>query len=236
MINKVLVNSEGNKYYYKNGDFHCSEGSIKEKDIKDGRIKTNKDEELICFDAGFIDNLAKIKRGPAIINQKDFGAIISTTGISSGSTVVEAGTGSGALSLNLANIGCKLISYENRKEFYEIAEENFNNLNFKIEIKNKDIYEGIAEKEIDLIVLDLLEPWKVLKHAENALKSGAFLAVYLPTITQVIELVKEIRKYNLYLWKVSETIEREWHVEGLKVRPHNQILGHTAFLVFLRKY
>ena len=236
MINKTLVDNKGNIYYYKKGDFHCSDGTIKEKDIINGKIKTNTGKELICFEASFIDNLNKIKRGPAIINQKDFGAIIGTIGLTTGSIVVDAGSGSGALALNLANIGCKVVTYELRKEFYEIAKENFKNLNDKIIIKNQDIYEGIDEQNVDLITLDLLEPWKVLKHAEKSLKSGGFLVSYLPTITQVIELVKEITKYKFYLWKVSETIEREWHVEGLKVRPHNQILGHTAFIVYLRKY
>ncbi len=236
MINKVLIDNEGNRYYYNRGDFHSDKGSIKEKDIINGKIKTNIGKELICFDSIFIDNLYKIKRGPAIINQKDIGIIIATTGISVNSLVLDAGSGSGALALNLANIGCKVTTYELRKDFYDLAKKNFEDLNFKIKIKNKDIYEGIEESELNLITLDLLEPWKVLKHAEKALKSGGFLVSYLPTITQVIELVKEINNYNLCLWKVSETIEREWHVEGLKVRPYNQILGHTAFLVFLRKY
>lgn len=236
MINKVLVDEEGNLYYYKKGDFHCSEGTIKEKEIINGKLKTNIGKELICFDASFIDNLAKIKRGPATTHQKEFGQIVATTGISSGSNVVDAGSGSGALALNLANIGCNVTTYELRKDFYEIAKENFENINPKIVIKNKDIYEGIEEKELDLVTLDLLEPWKALKHAERALKSGGFLVCYLPTITQVIETVKESEKHNLYLWKVSETIEREWHVEGLKVRPKNQMLGHTAFLVFFRRY
>ena len=236
MITKVLIDEKENIYYYKKGDFHCSEGSIKEKDIFNGKIKTNTGKELICFNASFIDNLSKIKRGPATTHQKDFGTIIGTTGIGSGSLVVDAGSGSGALALNLANIGCKVTTYELRKEFYEIAKENFEKLNKNIIIKNKDINEGIDEKDLDLITLDLLEPWKVLEHAEKSLKSGGFLVCYLPTITQVIELAKYLEKYKFYLWKVSETIEREWHVEGLKVRPHNQILGHTAFVVFLRKY
>ena len=87
---------------------------------------------------------------------------------------------------------------------------------------------------MDLITLDLLEPWKAIKHAEKSLKSGAFLVAYLPTITQVIAFIKNLNS-NFYLWKVSEILEREWSVENLRVRPKNKMLGHTAFLVFTRK-
>jgi tRNA (adenine57-N1/adenine58-N1)-methyltransferase len=191
-------------------------------------------KEFLIFDANFIDNIHQIKRGPATAHQKDIGNIITTTGIGAKSKVVDAGSGCGNLSSFLARIGCNVTTYEIKPDFYKIAKENIENLKLKIKIKNKDIYQGIDEKNLDLITLDLTEPWKVLPHAEKTLKSGAFLAAYLPTITQVIELVKNLNN-NFYLWKVSETLEREWHVENLKVRPKNQMLGHTAFLVFIRK-
>ena len=104
----------------------------------------------------------------------------------------------------------------------------------KVEIKNKDIYNGIDEKNVDLITLDLLEPWRALSHVLSSLKSGGFLVCYLPTITQVMELVKNLDN-NFYLWKISEVLEREWTVDNLKVRPNNHMLGHTAFLAFARK-
>ncbi len=236
MITKVIIDPEGNTHYYKKGDFHSQFGILKEKDIKLGKVKTNLGKELIILEADFIDNIHKIKRGPAITHPKDIGTIITTTGIGTGSKVVDAGSGCGNLASYLARIGCIVTSYESKKEFYNVTKENITNLNLEIKIKNKDIYEGIEENDSDLITLDLLEPWKALKHAENSLKSGGFLVCYLPTITQVIELVKELKKYNLYLWKVSETLEREWHAENLRVRPKNQMLGHTAFLVFARKF
>ncbi len=235
MITKIIIDPEGNLHYYKKGDFHSHFGFIKEKDIKNGLVKSNLNKEFIIFEANFIDNLNRIKRGPAIAHQKDIGNIISTTGIGLKSNVVDAGSGCAHLSSYLARIGCKVTTYEINPEFYKIAKENIETLQLKIKIKNQDIYQGINEKNLDLITLDLLEPWKVLKHAEKSLKSGAFLVCYLPTITQVMEVVKGLKNHNFFLWKVSETIERQWHVEGLKVRPENQILGHTAFLVFARK-
>jgi len=187
-----------------------------------------------------LDFLRKAKRGPAVILPKDFGAIVANTGLGSGMQVVDAGTGSGWLAMQLANIvgpDGKVITYENRKEFAKIAKENFEKGGFaNIKSKGTDIYKGISEKKVDLITIDLQESWKVVKHAEKSLKQGGFFVAYCPQITQVIQLVKEIKKTKLQVVKVSETIERPWRVDGdLLARPEHQILAHTAFLVFVRK-
>lgn len=234
MITKIIIDEKGNIYHYKKGDFHTHFGVLKEKDIISGIIKSNLGKEFILFDASFIDNIHTIKRGPAISHYKDIGLIMTTTGVGVKSKVVDAGSGCGNLSSSLARIGCDVTTYEINPEFYKIAKENIENLKLKVKIKNQDIYEGINEKNLDLITLDLLEPWRVTENAFKALKSGSFLVAYLPTITQVIEFTKSLEN-KFYLWKVSEVIERKWHVESLKVRPENQMLGHTAFLVFARK-
>ena len=235
MIKKIIIDNDGNTYYYKSGDFSTKNGTIKEKDIQNGLVKTQLGKEFIVFDANFIDNFTKIKRGPALMHPKDVGCIITTTGVGVGSKVVDAGTGQGGLSSFLARIGCKVTSYEKSPEFFELSKNNISNLKLKVTLKNKDIYEGISEKNLDLITLDLLEPWKVLDPAYKSLKSGGFLVAYLPTITQVIQLSTNLDKNKFYLWKVSETIERKWYSDGLKVRPENMILGHTAFIFFARK-
>ncbi len=209
-------------------------GVLKEENIKPGIAKSDIGKEFIVFDANFIDNLEKIKRGPAVAHPKDIGLIITTTGIGVGSKVVDAGSGCGKLAAALSRVGCKVTSYEINPEFYQIAKENIEKLKVDVEIKNKDIYEGIEEDNLDLITLDLLEPWKATEHASKSLKSGAFLVAYLPTITQVMEFVKSLQN-NFCLWKISEVLEREWTIENLKVRPNSQMLGHTAFLVFARK-
>ncbi|MBS3167529.1 methyltransferase [Candidatus Woesearchaeota archaeon] len=233
-IKYLIIDQKGNINYYRKGDFHSHFGVIKEKDIKTGIVKSHSNNNFTIIKANFLDNLTKIKRGPAVSHPKDIGTIITTTAISQKSKVVDAGSGCANLASHLASIGCNVTTYEINQEFYKIASENIKNLKLKVKIKNKDIYEGIEEKNLDLITLDLTEPWKVLEHAHKSLKQGSFLVCYLPTITQVQELIKQINN-KFYLWKVSETLEREWYVENLKVRPKNQMLGHTAFLVFLRK-
>jgi len=189
--------------------------------------------------SNILDILRKSKRGPATILPKDFGAIVANTGLASGSVAIDAGTGSGWLAMQLANVvgpSGKVITYESRKEFAQLSGKNFINFGFtNVKIKNKDITKGISERNVDLITLDLQDSYKVVKHAAKALKTGGFLAIYCPQITQVIYVVKEIKKNKLALTKVTETIERPWKVDGKVARPEHSFLSFTAFLVFARK-
>ncbi len=230
---KIIIDNKGNKYYWEKGDLHTSFGVIKEKDIKNGIVKSHLDKEFIVFDGFFIDKIDKIKRGPAVMLPKDIGLILSYTGINPKSKVVDAGSGCGVLAAFLGNISDDVTSYERNKDFFNLAKKNLEFLNITVKLKNRDIYEGIEERDLDLITLDLNEPWKVLEHAKKSLKSGGFLVCYLPNINQVEKLVKEAK--NFYTEMVLENIEREWIVDEKRLRPRNMIIGHTGFLVFLRK-
>jgi len=166
---------------------------------------------------------------------KDIGIILANTDIDKNSKVLDAGSGCGILTANLAKFVNKIYSYDIKKEFLEIAKYNcklfgLNNIVFR----NKDIYKGISEKNLDLITLDLKEPWKVLKHAKKALKKNGQLVAYVPNVTQIIELNKKLDK-NFKLEFVKEVIERNWIIEEKRLRPENMIIGHTGFLVFIRK-
>ena len=234
-IKKVLIDQEGNRYYWSEGNLSTHSGVIDENNIKKAKSKvlSNLSKEFIIFDASFTDKIERMKRGPAIITKKDIGLIITTAGINKKSRIVDAGTGTGMLASFLANISPNVTTYERHPDFFNLAMKNFESLDIKIKIKNKDIYNGIDEKNLDLVTLDLPEPWRVLSFAKKSLKIGAFLVCYLPTITQVIELVNQA-KNSFLVEKVSELLEREWYVENLRVRPKSQMIAHTAFLVFLR--
>lgn len=234
MIKKVIITPKGEKLYWSQGDLHTLFGVVKEKDIKDGLVKSHLGKEFLVYEAKFVDRIEKIKRGPAVTLNKDIGLIIANTGINSKSKILEAGAGSGRMTAFLANISNNVVSYERNPEFLKIAKKNLDDLDLKVKLEERDIYEGISEDNLDVILLDLLEPWKVLSHAAGALKGGGFLVAYLPNITQVTELVKAISS-PFILDKVEEVFEREWIVEDKKARPKNQMLGHTAFLVFIRK-
>ena len=238
---KVLMNKLGKRFLVKDisKDMHTQFGYFKKEDLKakNGRIKTNTGKEFAIFDAYFIDLHKKIKRGAQIIPLKDIGLIVSETGVNKKSKVVDAGSGSGALACFLANIAKEVTTYEIREDFIEIVKNNIKFLNLKnVKIKNKNIYDGIDEKNVDLVTLDLPEPWKALESAEKSLKAGGFLVSYSPTIPQVMDFVNEVRKNDNFAYlKTSEIIEREWEVEERKVRPRSQAIGHSGFLSFARK-
>jgi len=222
---------------------HTHLGIIKKEQLlkaKNGSIiKTHLKHEFKVLEPGFTDLFENIKRIPQIIILKDAGTISAYTGIASGSKVVEAGSGSGGLTTYLANLvkpDGKIYSYEKRKDFAALAKENVDNfgLNKYVEIKNKDISKGISEKEVDVVVLDLPEPWRVIKHAEKALKPGGYFVSYVPTVNQLMNIYKALSKSKLTVIKTIETIEREWKI-GDATRPLSQKIGHTAFITFARK-
>ena len=234
---KILIHKD-KKFLWKEGDLHTNFGVIKDKDIKKAKngskVVSNIKEEFIVLEPSFDDLIKRIKRGPQIMITKDIGYILTNTGISKDSVVLEAGSGSGHLTSFLSIFCKKVISYERNKEFFNLVKQNIDYLGLKnVELKNKDIYKKIDEKDVDLIVLDLPEPWQVLKNSYKALKKGSFLVCYLPTINQVIELLKKNKNFSHV--KTVEIIEREWQTDEGKVRPVSSIISHTGFMVFLRK-
>ncbi|MFH1473602.1 MAG: methyltransferase domain-containing protein [Candidatus Aenigmatarchaeota archaeon] len=183
------------------------------------------------------DFLNKAKRGPQVITPKDLGMIVSITGCAPGWKLVDAGTGSGFLSIFLGNLGCKVFTYEKNESFYDLAKGNIENSGIKtIKIRNADITKGIKEKNVDMITLDMKEAEKVVKHAFNSLKSGGWLVIYSLHIEQIQKVWKELRKYEFGKVRILENLEREWQIEGLTfTRPKTHMLAHTGFLTFTRK-
>ncbi len=241
-LNREITISKQRFYYVLNTeqDFITEEGSIDKKELKkkDGSvIKTNKNKEFTIFSADFIDNYKKIGRKAQIITPKDIGIIITETGINNKSKVVDAGTGSGALACYLAHICKEVTSYDIRDDAIDIAKKNKEFLNIKnLKIKKKDIFKGIDEKELDLIVLDMPNPWNAIKSCEKSLRIGGYLVIYVPTILQVSDFVNEIKKYDSFVYlKTIELIERKWKIDGRIARPNSEAIGHTGFLSFVRR-
>lgn len=167
--------------------------------------------------------------------EKDIGIILANTDINKSSIVLDSGSGCGVTSIFLAKFVKKVYSYEIRKDFLEIAKENAKRFNIKnIVFKNKDVSKEIKERNLDLISLDLRDPWQVLDQAHLALKENGYLTAYLPNITQVQELVLKLNN-RFQVIKVLETIERKWIVEEKRVRPENMIIGHTGFIIIIKK-
>jgi tRNA (adenine57-N1/adenine58-N1)-methyltransferase len=186
------------------------------------------------------DVFNKLQRGPQIITLKDAGIISAFTGISSGDLVVDAGSGSGFLAIYMGNLvrpEGKVISYERRRDFARLAKSNVLKAGLEkyVEIKNRDIYRGIAEKNVDVITLDLPEPWHAVRHAKKALKDGGFLVSYVPTVEQVRQFVERCWKTGLKHEKTVECTVREMVLHERGTRPQIKGLMHTGYITFIRK-
>jgi tRNA (adenine57-N1/adenine58-N1)-methyltransferase len=186
------------------------------------------------------DLLGTIQRKPQVIKLKDAALIAVYCDVKCGTRVVEGGIGSGALAIVLANLvkpHGKVITYELRNDFARLARANleFVGLEDFVEIKLGDITSGIEEKNVDLVVLDIPNPWEAVEHAFTALKSCGYFCSYTPTINQVEKTVRILRNYNFIEIRTIETLERELIVGDRGVRPSFEMLGHTGYLTFARK-
>ncbi len=220
-------------------DFQTTYGTISKKDLQkpDGsKIKSAMGKEFIIITPSFIDLFKRLKKLPQTIPTKDLGLILAETGIGKKSICVDAGTGSGALASFLALHCKKVYTYEIREDHRAVAEENFKTLGIKnITQHSEDITKGIKEKNIDILTLDLPEPWLALKHI-SALKVGAWIMSYSPTVPQVMDFVSACQKDDrLLVIKTVELIERLWEMSERRVRPKSSPIGHSGFLTFVRR-
>lgn len=186
------------------------------------------------------DKLQGIKRRAQIILPRDAAHIIMNCSIEPGQTVFEAGIGSGSLTIALASaVGPKgkVISYDIREEFVDHALKNIQRAGLEsiVTTKIKDVTEGIKEKELDVVILDIPNPWDAVEHAWNSLKVGGYFCSYSPLISQVEKTVKELEKYSFIETKTMENIQREMIVSSHGTRPSFNMLGHTGYLTFARK-
>lgn len=193
------------------------------------------------------DFVMSMPRGAAIIYPKDAAQILGQADIFPGATVVEAGVGSGALSLWLLRaIGPEgtLKSFERREEFAEVARGNVaaflgaQPTNWSVTVG--DLQEAmpatVEPGSVDRIVLDMLAPWECLEQCATALTPGGVLICYIATVTQLSRVAEAIRATGAFTEpEPSETLVRGWHVEGLAVRPDHRMIGHTGFLMTARR-
>ena len=186
------------------------------------------------------DKLQSLKRRAQIILPRDAAHIVMNCSVESGNTVLEAGMGSGSLTIALASAVApngRVISYDKREDFIEHALKNLKTakLDKYVTTKIKDVTGGIDEKELDAIILDMPNPWEVVTHVWNALKIGRYFCSYSPLISQVEKTVKALRSQRFIEVKTVENIQREMVVSDHGTRPSFDMLGHTGYLTFARK-
>lgn len=195
--------------------------------------------EFIIMRPSIVDKIETIERKAQIILPKDSSMIALYCDVKNGDTIIEGGVGSGALTIVLANLvrpDGKIISYEKRNDFAEIAKRNIENagLGKGVEIKIGDVTEKIDEKDADAVILDIPNPWDAVPNAYNSLKMCGHFCSYSPTMNQVEKTVKTL-KHGFIEIKTFETLQREIVVGEGGVRPSFDMLGHTGYVTFARK-
>ena len=186
------------------------------------------------------DYIMKSSRKTQITYPKDIALIIMFSGIGPGSQVVEAGTGTGALTTALAHYvkpNGKIYTYELREEFQKNAKKNLKRTNLLdfVDLKSGDVTIGIDERDLDAVVLDLAVPWLVVPNAYEALKPSGTIVSFSPTIDQVVKTVEALKENNFVFIETIECMMRAMQVERGKTRPHTMMTGHTGYITHARK-
>jgi tRNA (adenine57-N1/adenine58-N1)-methyltransferase len=185
------------------------------------------------------DFVFKMPRGAQVIYPKDLGALLLLADIFPGAKVLESGVGSGALSMTMLRAGADVVGYELREDFAARARKNVSaflgeEALERYRVEHRDCYDGIDETGLDRVVLDLPEPWQVVKHAARALHPGGLFVAYTPQITQAVQLREALTESVFGLAETIEVLHRGWHIEGQSVRPDHRMVAHTGFLTHAR--
>ncbi len=225
------------------GEFHTHSGPVAH-DAVLGRdeglvVRSTRGARYTVVRPTLAEVVLKMPRGAQVIYPKDLGPLLILADIFPGARVLESGLGSGALSMALLRAGAHITGYELRQDFAARAIENVAGFlgpsaieSYAVEVR--DVYEGIEATDLDRVVLDLPEPWQVVKHAETALRPGGIIVAYLPTILQVATLRETLERSGFGMAQTIEVLQRSWHVEGQSVRPDHRMVAHTGFLTSAR--
>ncbi|MDA2808756.1 tRNA (adenine-N1)-methyltransferase [Nocardiopsis suaedae] len=231
--------------------FHTHKGRLDHDDLigrpEGSVVRSTSGVGYVALRPLLLDFTLSMKRGATIVYPKDAAQILAQADIFPGARVIEAGAGSGSLScwmLRAVGEHGRLYSFERREDFAEIARTNvrryFGDDHPAWELTVGDLNERLAgpgaPREVDRVVLDMLAPWECVDAVADALIPGGLVCAYVATATQVSRVVEALRDhgrfYEPHAW---ETMVRDWHVEGLAVRPDHKMIGHTGFLVTARR-
>ena len=205
-------------------------------------MTTNRGHVLLAVKPTMADFALDMPRIATVGYPKDLGAILVYGDIFPGARVLEAGCGSGAVTMALLRaVGARgsLVSYDVRQDMIDRARENVQAMHSdtsNLTLKLGDVYESIEERELDRIVLDLPEPWLVVPHAVDALLPGGIFVSFSPTVLQVHELVRTLRSARVFeMIETMEVLQRPWNVSARSVRPEHRMVAHTGFITIARR-
>jgi tRNA (adenine57-N1/adenine58-N1)-methyltransferase len=241
----LLIDAKDRRYLLTlvaGSSFHTHAGIVAHDEIvgrpEGSRVTGSTGRHFLVLRPTLADVVLKMPRGAQVIYPKDLGAILLAADIGPGQRVLEAGVGSGALSMTVLRAGAAVVGYELREDFAARARANVAavlgpDVDYRVEIR--DVTDGIDEEDLDRVLLDLPEPWAVVPHAARALRPGGILLAYLPTINQTAHLRAALDQAPFALAETVEVLRRTWHVEARSVRPDHRMVAHTGFLTTARR-
>jgi tRNA (adenine57-N1/adenine58-N1)-methyltransferase catalytic subunit len=246
----VLVDKVGRRHRVrlKHGERHSIHSGLIQHDDLIGRpeatvVSTQMGARLLAVRPTFAEQVTGRRRQTQPIYPKDLGAILIAADIVPGARVLEAGTGTGALTLAvLRAVGPDglVVTYDAREEFLEAAKRNIadtlGRLPANVELKLGDVYAGVEERDMDRVLLDLPEPWQAAPAVKLALRPGGIVFAHCPNVSQVqrfFDCLREMRGFGML--EVFEVLQRGWTVRGRSLRPSHRMVAHTGFLCFARR-
>jgi tRNA (adenine57-N1/adenine58-N1)-methyltransferase catalytic subunit len=226
------------------GSYHTHRGILSHDDLI-GRpwgtqVFSHQGAPFFMLQPSLADLLVDLRRSTQIMYPKDIGFILTSMSVGPGQRILEAGTGSGSMTVALAYaVGPQgaVVTYEKRQEFQNLARKNLERLGLdsRVEFKLGDIAAGIAETNMDACFLDLPNPWDYVRQARTALKPGGFFCNLVPTFNQVERLLYEMRREHFAFVEVCELLLRYYKPEPTRLRPTDRMVAHTGFLTFGRR-
>jgi tRNA (adenine57-N1/adenine58-N1)-methyltransferase catalytic subunit len=246
----VLLDARGRRYLVRleeGGTFHYHGGAVPHELVigsQEGTtVHSTTGTSLVCFRPRLADFVLKMGRGAQVIYPKDLGPILLYADVFAGARVLEAGTGSGALTLALCrSVGPegRVVSYELRPEFREVARQNaedfFGKVPAWLDLRVGDVREvADGDETFHRVLLDLPEPWGVLDETGGCLLPGGIVCGYLPTTGQVQQLVAALDERGFAEIETFEVLLRTWHVAPRSVRPDHRMVAHTGFVTVARR-
>jgi tRNA (adenine57-N1/adenine58-N1)-methyltransferase catalytic subunit len=245
-----LTDPKGKMYTFtitQGKEWHTHKGWIVHNDLiglpEGSVVSTSAGLKFTAFKPLLGDFVLSMPRGATIVYPKDAAMIVGVADVFPGAKVIEAGVGSGALSISLLRaIGShgELSSFERREDFADIARENvstyFGELPSQWKLTVGSVQESATDKKYDRVILDMLAPWECVAFASVVLRPGGVFLAYVATTTQLSATAEALKEDGRFTEPLSsETIVRDWHHEGLAVRPMQRMIGHTGFLIVSRR-
>jgi len=224
-------------------ELHTHRGLIKHNDLVGvpfgSKVLSHNASPFFLLQPSLSDILLDLKRITQILYPKDIGYILLKMGIGEGQHVVEAGTGSGAMTIALAHsVGKagKISSYDQKKEFQNLAKKNLSlvGLDERVEFKIRNIEEGFEETDVDALFLDVMNPYDYIPQVKATIKPGGFFGCLVPTTNQVSRLLHQLRLNQFAFLEVVEVLLRFYKPEPERLRPTDRMVAHTGFLIFGR--